>query len=188
MVRRLLAEDGLLMQADPALPSVTTLVAGKPIEGSWWGHASGRAIFAVCEALDDDPDVLATRLVNGKVTFVHRRLWSSLLAMATSGEGWQLDGLSREAKRLLARIRSSGSVKAAGKAGAELERRLLVRAHSVHSPQGKHIRVVESWEHWCEGARFKPRAQSPVSARARFERVAAAWQERSGVRVNLPWT
>ena len=98
MVRRLLAEDGLLMQADPALPSVTTLVAGKPIEGSWWGHASGRAIFAVCEALDDDPDVLATRLVNGKVTFVHRRLWSSLLAMATSGEGWQLDGLSREAK------------------------------------------------------------------------------------------
>ena len=131
MVRRLLAEDGLLMQADPALPSVTTLVAGKPIEGSWWGHASGRAIFAVCEALDDDPDVLATRLVNGKVTFVHRRLWSSLLAMATSGEGWQLDGLSREAKRLLARIRSSGSVKAASTAPA---RRVRTIANAAMPP------------------------------------------------------
>ena len=179
---------GLLLLQDATLPSLATLIAGEPIRGSWWGHPKGGEIFAVAGELDHHADVTCAKLVSGKVTFVHRRLWSSLLAMATSGEGWQLDGLSREAKRLLARIRSSGSVKAAGKAGAELERRLLVRAHSVHSPQGKHIRVVESWEHWCEGARFKPRAQSPVSARARFERVAAAWQERSGVRVNLPWT
>jgi len=176
------------MQADQALPSVTTLVAGAPIRGSWWGHKHGQAIYAVCEKLGDHPDVLSSPLVNGKITFIHRRLWSSLLRVASSGSPWQLDGLSRGARELLDRVDRGGPVRATGKSVAELERRLLVHAHSIHTPSGKHVKVAESWEQWRSNAGFKPRRQALASARAAFEAIASAWEESTGARVRLPWT
>jgi hypothetical protein len=57
-------------------------VAGEPIRGSWWGHAAGHEIFAVLSRVLNSPDVIATRLVNGKVTLIHRRLWPALLRVA----------------------------------------------------------------------------------------------------------
>ena len=40
-VERELERIGLLLEHDKELPSVTLLVAGEPIRGSWWGHALG---------------------------------------------------------------------------------------------------------------------------------------------------
>ena len=59
---------GVLMMADPKLPSVTTLVAHEPVRGSWWGHPKSHEIFAVGEALEDHEDVLVCKLIAGKVT------------------------------------------------------------------------------------------------------------------------
>src|SRR6185436_12115467 len=53
-----LLERGLLMAADLRLPSVTTIVAGKPVSGSWWSDPAGRAIYAAQGALMARPDVL----------------------------------------------------------------------------------------------------------------------------------
>jgi hypothetical protein len=58
------------------------MIAGEPIRGSWWGHPAGHAIFAALNSLAESPDVVRTRLLNGKVTLVHRRLWPALVRVA----------------------------------------------------------------------------------------------------------
>lgn len=78
-----LIEHGMLLQsARGPLPNVAELIAGEPIRGSWWGHPAGHQIFAGLNALADSPDVIRTRLVNGKVTLIHRRLWPALVRVA----------------------------------------------------------------------------------------------------------
>ena len=78
-----LFEQGMLLEsACGPIPNVAELVAGEPIRGSWWGHASSHDIFEVLNALADSPDVVRTRLVSGKVTLIHRRLWPALIRLA----------------------------------------------------------------------------------------------------------
>jgi hypothetical protein len=64
------------------VPSLAAAIAGEPIRGSWWAHARGREIFAVTRAIRDSPDVLVCRLVGGKITYVHRRLWPALVRLS----------------------------------------------------------------------------------------------------------
>jgi hypothetical protein len=46
------------------------------------GSPSSHAIFDVLNVLADSPDVVRTRLVNGNVTLIHRRLWPALARLA----------------------------------------------------------------------------------------------------------
>jgi hypothetical protein len=76
-------EQGVVLQsARGPVPNLAAWVAGEPIRGSWWGHGSGHEIFAVLTRVLDSPDVIATRLVDGKVTLIHRRLWPALARVA----------------------------------------------------------------------------------------------------------
>src|SRR5215831_3511300 len=75
----------VLASARGPVPSVAEAVAGQPIVGSWWAHPKGRAIFAALSELDDSDDVRCFKLVNGKVTFVHRRVWPALACLAHNG-------------------------------------------------------------------------------------------------------
>jgi hypothetical protein len=78
-----LVEHGMLLEsARGPLPNVAEMVAGEPIRGSWWGHPAGHAIFDALNSLAESPDVVRTRLVNRKVTLVHRRLWPALARLA----------------------------------------------------------------------------------------------------------
>jgi len=61
------------------VPSLAEAIAGGPVRGSWWSHPRGREIFAVTRAVRASHDVLVCRLFNGKITFVHRRLWPALM-------------------------------------------------------------------------------------------------------------
>jgi len=72
----------LLESARGPLPNVAEMIAGEPIRGSWWGHPASHAIFDALNVLAESPDVVRTRLVNGKVTLVHRRLWPALARVA----------------------------------------------------------------------------------------------------------
>jgi hypothetical protein len=74
---------GLVLESGQVpVPSLAEIVAGGPIRGSWWGHARGREIFTLTRAVRDCPDVLVCRLVDGKVTYVHRRLWPAVVRLA----------------------------------------------------------------------------------------------------------
>jgi hypothetical protein len=81
-LREMLAHDGVLLEsARGPIPNVAELVAGAPIRGSWWAHLQSRRIFAAINALADSPDVARMRLVNRRITLVHRRLWPALLRL-----------------------------------------------------------------------------------------------------------
>jgi hypothetical protein len=72
----------VLASAKGPVPNLAEAIAGEPIRGSWWGHTKGSEIFRALGAVDDSPDVLCFRLVQGKITFVHRRMWPALVRLA----------------------------------------------------------------------------------------------------------
>jgi len=74
----------VLASAKGPVPTLAHAIAGAPIRGSWWSHPKGREIFQAIQAVRDSKEVLACRLVDGKVTFVHRSLWPALVKL--SGE------------------------------------------------------------------------------------------------------
>ena len=77
-------QQGIVLQsARGPVPSFAEWVAGEKIQGSWWGHRKGQEIFRLSEVVIDSGDVLVCKLVNGKVTFVHRRLWPALVRLAS---------------------------------------------------------------------------------------------------------
>ena len=70
---------GVVLQAARGpVPSLAEAIAGGPIHGSWWGHPKGKEIFRITEAIADSPEVLVCKLIEGKVTYVHSRLWPAL--------------------------------------------------------------------------------------------------------------
>lgn len=76
---------GVVLQAARGpIPSLAEAVAGERIRGSWWGHPKGQQIFVAAEAVCESPDVLVCKLVDGKVTYVHRRLWPALVKLASA--------------------------------------------------------------------------------------------------------
>lgn len=96
-VMTMLVEHGMLLEsARGPIPNVAALVAGEAITGSWWGHPRGHAIYAALSALDESPDVVRMRLVNGKVTLVHRRVWPALVRVADRFTPAQLAVLHEE--------------------------------------------------------------------------------------------
>lgn len=46
------------------------------------GHARGKEFFSLTRRVRRDSDVLVCRLVDDKITYVHRRLWPALLRLA----------------------------------------------------------------------------------------------------------
>jgi hypothetical protein len=65
-------------------PNLAEAVAGEPIRGNWWGHKKGCVIFLATRAVRDCDQVLVCRLVGGKITYVHRRLWPAIVRLANS--------------------------------------------------------------------------------------------------------
>lgn len=164
-----LSETGLLLVQDKRLPSVVGLIAGETLKGSWWSHPKGQLIFAVLSELADHDDVLFAKLLHGKVTLVHRRLWPALIAAVSKAEPWQLEGLSDAARDLLASVTAArGEIIASGAVGKELERRLLVHSQETHTETGRHAIALESWSKWSKRARVKP-LRSPSAARQQIE-------------------
>lgn len=84
-----IAEHGLLLLQDKKLANVVTVMTGERVKGSWWSHPKAQEIFDAIEALPED-QVIATKLVGGKVTFVHRSLWPDLVAVATGEREYQV--------------------------------------------------------------------------------------------------
>jgi hypothetical protein len=72
----------VLASAKGPVPRLTEAIVHEPIKGSWWAHPKSHQIFAAFQAVTHSEDVLVCRLVNGKVTFIHRRLWPALVRVA----------------------------------------------------------------------------------------------------------
>ena len=119
-------KNGVVLEAGRGpVVSLADVVAGSPIKGSWWAHPKSHEIFALTRAVRDSKDVCVCRIVGGKISYVHRRLWPALVRIAPqlpikdlamlhevhtkSGRhdiqelafpGWVSDQVERQAKRL----------------------------------------------------------------------------------------
>ena len=75
--------NGVVLEAGRATaPNLAEAIAGAPIRGSWWAHSKANTIFLCSRAIRESADVLVCRLVGGKITYVHRRLWPALVRLA----------------------------------------------------------------------------------------------------------
>lgn len=198
-VFRELKKWGLVLESDPKLPSVCTVITGEPMKGSWWSHPMAQTIFQVNERLDDHPDVLMAKLLAGKVTFVHRQFWPALLAVAMSREPWQIRNLPDTAQKVLKFLKNAESVRSdelrIGTIGRKelnesvriLERRLLIHSEQVHTESGAHAKVLESWESWAASARLKVGEMSVAEAKKSLEQRVQELNKRFDGKATLPW-
>ncbi len=155
------ADDALAHLAEVGamtLSQLASAIAGAPIKGSWWSHPAGKQIYAIATALEASPDVVVAKLIDGKVTFLHRRYAPALIRVVTD-PAWRAErakGLLPGSRALLARIEKQGIVRFADKAQAHarkpLEARALVHAASEHTDGGHHGTVLTSWKRWAKGA------------------------------------
>jgi hypothetical protein len=91
------AKHGIVLQAARGpVPSLAEAIAGGPIRGSWWGHPKGKEIFRAATAVIASGDVLVCKLVDGKITYVHRRLWPALVRLASRFSKAQLVKIDEE--------------------------------------------------------------------------------------------
>jgi hypothetical protein len=201
-IEKELERIGLLFEHDREHPSFTGIAAGQPIAGSWWSHRLAHPIYDTIVVWSERPEVLWAKLVNGKVTYVHRRLWPAFFAVVLDARAERTAGLPDASLALLARVRKHGSVRLdelarAGvasareltAAGKKLEARLLVQSDSVHTDSGAHARVLETWEHVIErrGLAVPKTLPAVTRARAELEAAARALTAASPRPTKLPW-
>lgn len=80
--------------------SLAEAAAGERIHGSRWRHKKARAIFRATRAARDCDEVLVCRLVGGKISCVHRRLWAAIVRLANTLDKKTLATLREEHTRL----------------------------------------------------------------------------------------
>ena len=73
----------LLASAQGEVPRLVEAILGEPIRGNWWSHPKGSLIYNVLAEVSDSEEVLVCRLLRGKVTLIHRRLWPALVRVAS---------------------------------------------------------------------------------------------------------
>jgi hypothetical protein len=179
-----LSNAGLLLNQDKRLPNVVTLLTGEAVSTSWWSHPKGRVIFAVLSDLSGHPDVLFSKLLNGKVTLIHRKLWPAFLCIASANEPWQTRGLSSRGQQLLASLNESkGPIKSSGPAVKELESRLLAHTRQVHTESGRHELLLEPWTVWSRRARVRQLSSLSIAK----EKLEQAAEGIGAPRSALPW-
>jgi hypothetical protein len=157
------------------VPSLAHEIAQEPIKGSWWSHPKGKLIFALGSAVEDSGEVLAVKLVDGKMTFVHQALWPALLRVLLD-DSWRkprVFELPGAAKRLFAEVERQREVQGAEpKPVKALEESLLALVVSHHTARGHHEKVLTSWAHWAKTAGVKPAAVELDEALAQVRAAA----------------
>jgi hypothetical protein len=144
--------------------------------------------------------VIVTKLISGKVTYVHRKLWSAVLVLGTAGEPWQLEGLSFTARSFLDMVIEHGEWRtddvpwlggskavSPGEAARELERLVLVHSEEIHTRSGAHTKRLESWERWVERTGFQGENLTPAQAKEILEEVVTNLNKQFNGKGRLPW-
>jgi hypothetical protein len=193
--RETLADTGLVLVQDATLPSITTIVTGTPVRGSWWAHEQAHSIFDVLETLE--PDTTVAKLLARKQTLVDRRLWAALAAVGGEGAEWQLAGLSADAHAVFGAVVGEDAPVRVDRLALpdrttradvvrELEHRLLLHTEEIHTGSGRHVKALQSWAGWARDRGLRGPDPDPPEARAAFEAaVARVAPER--VDQLLPW-
>jgi hypothetical protein len=128
---------GVVLQAARGpVANLAEAIAGGPIRGSWWGHAKGLEIFRVAQAIRESPEVLVCKFVDGKLTYIHRRLWPALVKLASHFRKEQLarvwDEHTRDGAHRSRRLAFPAWVP--GEVVQQAERLSLAEAEAIFAP------------------------------------------------------
>ena len=93
-------EHGVVLASGKGpVPRLSEVIAGEAIKGSWWAHPKSHQIFAIFRRLAESREILVCRVVDGKITFVHRRLWPALVRLAKDFDPGRLAQVHQEHTR-----------------------------------------------------------------------------------------
>lgn len=82
-VLQFVEENGIVLEsAKSSIPNVAEFIVGEKIKGSWWCHSGSNEIFRITRKVRASKDILVCRFIDGKITFIHRKLWPSLMRIA----------------------------------------------------------------------------------------------------------
>ena len=81
----------VLEAAKGAEPSLAKKITGEVIKGSWWGHPKGHEIYQLTQKIHDSRAVLVCTLAQGKLTYIHRRLWPYFVRLVKQFPSHSLD-------------------------------------------------------------------------------------------------
>ena len=80
---RFVERHGIVLEAGRGpVPALATEVLGDGSSGSWWAHPRAREFFRLTREVRDEPRILVCRLLAGKITYIHRRLWPALVRLS----------------------------------------------------------------------------------------------------------
>jgi len=80
---RFVRKHGIVLEsAKGPIPNLAEAVAGAPVRGNWWSHKDSKRIFQATRVVRESENVLVCRLFQGKITYVHRRLWPAVVRLA----------------------------------------------------------------------------------------------------------
>jgi hypothetical protein len=195
---RQLEKNGLLLVSGSEIPDLCSLVSGAKVKGSWWSSPFAHEIFAISELLSEHADVTLTKLISGKVTFVHRSLWPNLVAVGIARDEWQMQQLSRAGVQLLEELDKQGTLATnslgrsfgpkPGNIARELELKLLIHADQIHTETGQHAKVLETWSTWAKRVGLKMPTVRPKAARQFFDKRIREINEEFKGCGRLPWS
>ena len=156
--------------------------------------SSAGPIFAVNEMLEDHKDVLITKLIDGKVTFVHKTMWQQVYAMRhrarrlANGRSLygEVDYCLRNSKRKKAWTQANGLIRGMkpGDVARDLELRILIHAEQLHTESGAHARG-SSWDCWAKRVSFKF-ARGIEIGKTIFEKLVSQLNNKFGSGAKLP--
>lgn len=198
-VQDIIQSIGLLLLQDKTLKSVVGIVTGEAVSGSWWGHPRGKEIYAVVQQLTERVDILTCKLIEGKVTFVHKSKWDALFSLTSGKEAWQETSSDVETW-LVEFIRKMGFIRlvlvdypdhftaaSVKKAADQLERKLLIYSEQIHTEDGHHSRVLKSWKTMASTRGYVPPHVDVLEACASLEQAVQLLGDGTKASVKLPW-
>lgn len=91
-ILKLIEEQGIMLEsAKGSIPNLADKIAGEKIKGSWWGHPKGNLIYHLLSEVRKSEMILVCRFIKGKITFIHKNLWSALVKLAPKFDSGLLD-------------------------------------------------------------------------------------------------
>ncbi|MCH7726851.1 MAG: hypothetical protein IH991_10270 [Planctomycetes bacterium] len=77
--------EGMVLESarHPSVPNLVEHIVGGRVHGSWWGHPKGHEIYALLSGLRQAKEEVAVcKLIDAKITYIHRRLWAACARLA----------------------------------------------------------------------------------------------------------
>ncbi|HUG89747.1 MAG TPA: hypothetical protein VML55_02875 [Planctomycetaceae bacterium] len=77
--------EGMVLESGrhASVPNLVDHIVGERVRGTWWGHPRGHEIYSLLSGLREaQAEVAVCKLIDGKITYIHRRLWAACARLA----------------------------------------------------------------------------------------------------------